>query len=560
MENYLKLIENTIKGKWDCGALCDRGGISYTYGQMAGQIARLHYIYREVGIAKGDKIAVCGKNGANWAVAFISANAYGAVAVPLLNDFHPESIAQLTDHSESRILFIDEDLWKKVGIVGTKAEAVFSLKDFSLLHAVDSAAVSKHVEDASAAFDRDYPGGISPDDVRYQSEDLDATAIINYTSGTTSAPKGVMLSYRAISSNVVFIKENIFGKEGDKALSMLPMAHMYGMAVEFLFPVCAGYELHFLGKAPTPRILLDALSEVRPFMIIAVPLIIEKIFYSSVFPAVNKPLMKGALKIPVVSSVIYRKIYDKLMSTFGGNVKYIIIGGAPLNEAVEEMMKKVGLPYCVGYGMTECAPLISYEHYSRFAFRSCGKPVDRMEVRIDSPDATEVVGEIQTRGDNVMSGYYKNKDATAAAFTADGWLHTGDMGIMDAEGNIFIKGRCKNMVLGPNGQNIYPEEIEDKLNSHRYVVESIVVSRQGRLVALIYPNTDAIVEDASEHGQKSQADARPDTETLVSAAMDALLAEVNKSLPSYSKLSKAEVMATEFEKTPKKSIKRFLYE
>lgn len=560
MENYLKLIENTIKGKWDRGALCDRGGISYTYGQMAGQIARLHYIYREVGIAKGDKIAVCGKNGANWAVAFISANAYGAVAVPLLNDFHPESIAQLTDHSESRILFIDEDLWKKVGIVGTKAEAVFSLKDFSLLHAVDSAAVSKHVEDASAAFDRDYPGGISPDDVRYQSEDLDATAIINYTSGTTSAPKGVMLSYRAISSNVVFIKENIFGKEGDKALSMLPMAHMYGMAVEFLFPVCAGYELHFLGKAPTPRILLDALSEVRPFMIIAVPLIIEKIFYSSVFPAVNKPLMKGALKIPVVSSVIYRKIYDKLMSTFGGNVKYIIIGGAPLNEAVEEMMKKVGLPYCVGYGMTECAPLISYEHYSRFAFRSCGKPVDRMEVRIDSPDATEVVGEIQTRGDNVMSGYYKNKDATAAAFTADGWLHTGDMGIMDAEGNIFIKGRCKNMVLGPNGQNIYPEEIEDKLNSHRYVVESIVVSRQGRLVALIYPNTDAIVEDASEHGQKSPADARPDTETLVSAAMDALLAEVNKSLPSYSKLSKAEVMATEFEKTPKKSIKRFLYE
>lgn len=560
MENYLKLIENTIKGKWDCGALCDRGGISYTYGQMAGQIARLHYIYREVGIAKGDKIAVCGKNGANWAVAFISANAYGAVAVPLLNDFHPESIAQLTDHSESRILFIDEDLWKKVGIVGTKAEVVFSLKDFSLLHAVDSAAVSKHIEDASAAFDRDYPGGISPDDVCYQSEDLDATAIINYTSGTTSAPKGVMLSYRAISSNVVFIKENIFGKEGDKALSMLPMAHMYGMAVEFLFPVCAGYELHFLGKAPTPRILLDALSEVRPFMIIAVPLIIEKIFYSSVFPAVNKPLMKGALKIPVVSSVIYRKIYDKLMSTFGGNVKYIIIGGAPLNEAVEEMMKKVGLPYCVGYGMTECAPLISYEHYSRFAFRSCGKPVDRMEVRIDSPDATEVVGEIQTRGDNVMSGYYKNKDATAAAFTADGWLHTGDMGIMDAEGNIFIKGRCKNMVLGPNGQNIYPEEIEDKLNSHRYVVESIVVSRQGRLVALIYPNTDAIVEDASEHGQKSPADARPDTETLVSAAMDALLAEVNKSLPSYSKLSKAEVMATEFEKTPKKSIKRFLYE
>lgn len=560
MENYLKLIENTIKGKWDCGALCDRGGISYTYGQMAGQIARLHYIYREVGIAKGDKIAVCGKNGANWAVAFISANAFGAVAVPLLNDFHPESIAQLTDHSESRILFIDEDLWKKVGVVGTKAEAVFSLKDFSLLHAVDSGEVSRHLENASAAFARDYPGGMTPDDVCYRSEDLDAIAIINYTSGTTSAPKGVMLSYRAISSNVVFIKENIFGKEGDKALSMLPMAHMYGMAVEFLFPVCAGYELHFLGKAPTPRILLDALSEVRPFMIIAVPLIIEKIFYSSVFPAVNKPLMKSALKIPVVSSVIYRKIYEKLMSTFGGNVKYIIIGGAPLNEAVEEMMKKVGLPYCVGYGMTECAPLISYEHYSRFAFRSCGKPVDRMEVRIDSPDATEVVGEIQTRGDNMMSGYYKNKDATAAAFTADGWLHTGDMGIMDSEGNIFIKGRCKNMVLGPNGQNIYPEEIEDKLNSHRHVVESIVVSRQGHLVALIYPNTDAIVADASEHVQKSSADARPDTEALVSAAMDALLVEVNKSLPSYSKLSKAEVMATEFEKTPKKSIKRFLYE
>lgn len=560
MENYLKLIENTIKEKWDCGALKDRGGISYTYGQMAGQIARLHYAYRELGLADGDKVAICGKNGANWAVAFISVNAYGAVAVPLLSDFHPESIAQLTDHSESRILFIDEDLWKKAGIVGTKAESVFSLKDFSLLYAPDGEDAARKIADATEQFNRDFGGNFTPDAVSYPADDLEKIAIINYTSGTTSAPKGVMLSYRAVSSNVVFIKDNIFGKEGDKALSMLPMAHMYGMAVEFLFPVCAGYELNFLGKTPSPKILLDALSEVRPFMIIAVPLIIEKIFYSSVFPVLNKPVMKRALRLPVISSVIYKKIYDKLMSVFGGNVKYIIIGGAPLNEAVEAAMRKVGLPYCVGYGMTECAPLISYEHYSKFAFRSCGKPVDRMEVRIASADPENEVGEIQTRGDNVMAGYYKNKDASSAAFTPDGWLHTGDMGIMDAEGNIFIKGRCKNMVLGPNGQNIYPEEIEDKLNCHRHVIESIVVSRNDRLVALVYPDTDAIVSDASEKNQKHSTDAKPDSEAVVSDAMDALLTDINKSLPSYSKLSKVEVMATEFEKTPKKSIKRFLYE
>ena len=536
----------------------DRGGVSYTYGRMAEQMARLHYLYRAFGLSEGDKVSICGKNCSNWAVAFLSVNAFGCISVPLLNDFHPESIAQLTDHSESKLLFIDEELWKKVSIVGTKAEAVFSLKDFSLLHAAQEADAAVKAEQASQAFGKDFGGGFTSEAVSYPSRDLEEVAIINYTSGTTSAPKGVMLSYRAVSSNVIFIKDNIYGKEGDKALSMLPMAHMYGMAVEFLFPVCAGYELNFLGKTPSPKILLDALADVKPFMIIAVPLIIEKIFYSSVFPIINKPVMKGALKLPIISSMIYKKIYDKLMSVFGGNVKYIIIGGAPLNEAVEEVMRKVGLPYCVGYGMTECAPLISYEHYSKFAFRSCGKPVDRMEVRIASSDPAREVGEIQTRGDNVMIGYYKNKDASAAAFTPDGWLHTGDMGIMDADGNIFIKGRCKNMVLGPNGQNIYPEEIEDKLNSHRYVTESIVVARGNRLVALVYPDTDAIIADAAEH--KHESGAVTDSEALVSAAMDALLADVNKSLPAYSKLSKAEVMATEFEKTPKKSIKRFLYE
>ena len=558
MENYIQLLENTIKERWDCGALRDRGGVSYTYGRMAEQMARLHYLYRAFGLSEGDKVSICGKNCSNWAVAFLSVNAFGCISVPLLNDFHPESIAQLTDHSESKLLFIDEELWKKVSIVGTKAEAVFSLKDFSLLHAAQEADAAVKAEQASQAFGKDFGGGFTSEAVSYPSRDLEEVAIINYTSGTTSAPKGVMLSYRAVSSNVIFIKDNIYGKEGDKALSMLPMAHMYGMAVEFLFPVCAGYELNFLGKTPSPKILLDALADVKPFMIIAVPLIIEKIFYSSVFPIINKPVMKGALKLPIISSVIYKKIYDKLMSVFGGNVKYIIIGGAPLNEAVEEVMRKVGLPYCVGYGMTECAPLISYEHYSKFAFRSCGKPVDRMEVRIASSDPAREVGEIQTRGDNVMIGYYKNKDASAAAFTPDGWLHTGDMGIMDADGNIFIKGRCKNMVLGPNGQNIYPEEIEDKLNSHRYVTESIVVARGNRLVALVYPDTDAIIADAAEH--KHESGAVPDSEALVSAAMDALLADVNKSLPAYSKLSKVEVMATEFEKTPKKSIKRFLYE
>lgn len=550
MENYLKLIENTAKRKWNGPALRDRGGVSYTYAEMCDRIGLLHSLFRAASLRKGDKIAVCGKNSSNWAISFIAANAYGCVAVPLLSDFHPEGISQLTAHSESRLLFVDEDIWKKVSVCGgARTMAVVSLQDFSFLECSD-AAFGKNAAVEEQKYRARYPQGIVPEDVAYPGqEDLDELAIINYTSGTTSAPKGVMLKNRTLSSNINFIIDNIKGEDNDRVLSMLPMAHMYGMAVEFLFPVCAGYELNFLGKAPTPRILLDALADVRPFLIVTVPLVMEKIFYSSVFPVIKKPAMKALLAVPGVSSLIYGKIRAKLMTTFGGRVQRIIMGGAPLNESVEAVMKKVGLPYCVGYGMTECAPLICYEDFSRFVPRSCGKAVDRMEVRIDSPDPQHTVGEIQTRGENVMSGYFRNQEATDAAFTADGWLKTGDMGIMDKDGNVFIKGRCKNMILSANGQNIYPEEIEDKLNSHVFVTESVVVDRNGKIVALVYPDSDA-VSKAHEGKEPAQA---------VDAAMAQLLAEVNPMLPAYSRISKVEVMATEFEKTPKKSIKRFMY-
>lgn len=550
MENYLKLIENTARRKWNGPALRDRGGISYTYAGMCDRIGLLHAMFRAASLRKGDKIAVCGKNSSNWAVSFIAANAYGCVAVPLLSDFHPEGIAQLTVHSESKLLFVDEDIWKKVSSVGgTRVMAAVSLQDFSFLECADEAFAGNAAVEEQKYRSR-YPQGIVKEDVAYPGRDtLDELAIINYTSGTTSAPKGVMLTNRTLSSNISFIMDNIKGADDDRVLSMLPMAHMYGMAVEFLFPVCAGYELNFLGKAPTPRILLDAMAEVKPFLIVTVPLVMEKIFYSSVFPVIKKPAMKALLAVPGVSSIIYGKIRAKLMATFGGHVQRIILGGAPLNESVEAVMKKAGLPYCVGYGMTECAPLICYEDYSRFVPRSCGKAVDRMEVRIDSPDPEHTVGEIQTRGDNVMSGYFRNQDATDAAFTADGWLKTGDMGIMDKDGNVFIKGRCKNMILSANGQNIYPEEIEDKLNSHALVAESVVVDRGGRIVALVYPDADAV---ARAYEGRDPGDA-------VDAAMEQVLADVNPMLPSYSRISRIEVMVTEFEKTPKKSIKRFMY-
>lgn len=552
MNNYLDLLELTTRRKWDKTALCDRGGASYTYSQMADRIAMIHSLFEGAGVTRGDKVAVCGKNGAHWAMSFIATNAYGAVVVPLLNDFHPESVAQLADHSESKVLFVDGDIWAKVRTFSaTKARAVVSLNDFSLLQCSDTD-VRSGIERAQVAYRDKYPSGITPQDISYSNCSLDDLAIINYTSGTTSAPKGVMLKNRSLSSNIQFIIDNIHGEEDDKVLSMLPMAHMYGMAVEFLFPVCAGYQLHFLGKTPSPRILLDALADVKPFMLVSVPLVMEKIFYSSVFPVLKKTLAKGLVKVPVVSSLIYRKIYDKLMGVFGGRVKHIILGGAPLNEAVEKVMHKVGLPYCVGYGMTECAPLISYENFAKFVPRSCGKPVDRMEVRIDSPDALNVAGEIQVRGENVMIGYYKNKDATENAFTPDGWLRTGDMGVMDKDMNIFIKGRCKNMILTGNGQNIYPEEIEDKLNSDPYIVESLIVERSSKLVALIFPDTDRIMKDSDLKGT--------DAEETVRESLKKVVVQVNTQLPSYSQIAKIEVMPVEFEKTPKKSIKRFLYE
>ena len=543
MKHYFTRLEESIKTNWNRPALGNYRGELFTFGEVATNIAKLHVLYEAAGLKKGDKVALCAKNSARWGIAFFSANTYEAVVVPILADFHPDSVNSLVDHSESTVLFTDTDIWSKLDITKMpKVKAVVSTADFKLLYAADEK-IQEANDNLQVLFDQKYPNGFTAADVSYPTDNDKELAIINYTSGTTSAPKGVMLRYECISANVAFGQKRLPSYPEDKIVSMLPMAHMYGMMFELIYPLCGGSSIYYLGKTPTPALLLGAMAEVKPYLVITVPLVMEKIFKSKVAPVVNKPVMKVLTAIPGINQIIFKKIRTTLLNAFGGKVREIVMGGAALNPDVEKWFKKLKLPFTVGYGMTEAAPLMAYEDWCEFASKSCGKAIDTVEVRIDSEDPYTKVGEIQARGMNIMSGYYKNDEATKAAFTEDGWMRTGDLGLLDKKGNIFIKGRSKNMILSANGQNIYPEEIEAAVNNQPYIIESVVVNRGVRLVALVY----ADAEKAKAEG------------TDLEAYKAVIMAEVNKSMPSYSKINIVEYMDQPFEKTPKMSIKRFMY-
>ena len=543
MKHYFTRLEEAIRTGWDRPALGNFRGELFTFGQFATQIAKFHVFFEAIGLKKGDKVALCAKNSARWGVTFFAANTYEAVLVPILADFHPDSVNSLVDHSESMVLLTDTDIWNKLDIEKMPTiKAVISSSDFSLLYAADEK-IQEANDKIEELFAQKYPGGFTAADVAYPKDNDKELAIINYTSGTTSAPKGVMLRYECLSANVAFGQKRLPSYPEDKIVSMLPMAHMYGMMFELIYPLCGGSSIYYLGKTPTPALLLGAMAEVKPYLVITVPLVMEKIFKSKVAPVINKPVMKVITSIPGLNQIIFKKIRNTLLNAFGGNVREIVMGGAALNPDVEKWFRKFKLPFTVGYGMTEAAPLLAYEDWWAFASKSCGKAVDSVEVRIDSDDPYNKVGEIQAKGYSLMSGYYKNEEATAAAFTADGWMRTGDLGLLDKKGNIFIKGRSKNMILSANGQNIYPEEIEAVVNNQPYVIESVVVDRGARLVALIYMDAEkAKSEGVDLEAYKAQ-----------------IMVEVNKAMPSYSKVNVVEYMDQPFEKTPKMSIKRFMY-
>ena len=547
MKHYLATLESSMKAGWDRPALCNYHGEVFTNADLAAEIVKFDLVFSALGIKKGDKIALCAKNVARWAVSFLSVNAYEAVIVPILADFHPDSINRLVDHSDSVLLFTDKEIWDRLDIFRMpKLRGAVNIDDFSVLYAAKPE-FKELLASRDSLYARKYPEGISKEEFAFRSTDnFDDLAVINYTSGTTSDPKGVMLTYGNLSASIQFGHDNIKIFPGDTIVSMLPMAHVYGMAYEFLYPLSGGCAVYYLGKTPAPSLLLKAMQEVRPYMVCTVPLVMEKIYKASLKPVLSRPAMKLLTAIPGVNRIIFNKVREKLDAAFGGKVRNYIMGGAALNPEVEKCFKRIGLHYTVGYGMTEAAPLLAYEDWRRYVPGSCGKGITCVKVRIDSEDPENIAGEIQAKGDNIMKGYYKNEEATAAAFTDDGYLRTGDLGIMDAEGNIFIKGRSKNMILSANGQNIYPEELEAVVNNQNYVSESVVVDRAGKIVALVYFDGDAIRKDALDDEAVSDL---PEKVRLAS----------NRQLPAYSQIAKVEVVTVPFEKTPKMSIKRFLY-
>ena len=485
MRHYLSILQESMRRKWQEPALSDYRGTTFTFADIATRIAKIHALFDALGVVDGNKIALASKNCSHWAISFLAVGTKRCVAVPILPDFAPETIAGLTDHSESVVLFTEKRMWDAMELSAMpNLKAAVNVEDFTLLYAAEQAYADAAVN-TEANMPKVFDQSMSHEITDYKLGNLEDLAIINYTSGTTSSPKGVMLTTRNISSNIEFALNRIPIEEGDQIMSMLPLAHMYGMAFEFLYPLSGGGHVYFLGKTPTPTVLMQALADIKPYLLITVPLVMEKIFKNKVMPTLDKPLMRILTSIPIVKNLIYGKVRATLLKTFGGNLRSIVLGGAAISFPVEKVMRKIRLPYTVGYGMTECAPLIGYSPWESFRLGSCGRAVDNVFVRIDSKDPENIVGEIQVQGDNVMQGYFKNPEATAATFTEDGYLRTGDLGIIDRDGNIFIKGRSKCMILSPNGQNIYPEEIESKLNSMPHVGESLVVERKGGLVALV---------------------------------------------------------------------------
>ena len=546
--DFVDLIAESLKNNWDFDALTDYQGVTLQYKDVARKIEKLHILFENAGVEKGDKVALCGRNSAHWATAFLATLTYGAVAVPILHEFKAQQVHDIVNHSEAKILFVGDMVWPELDAEQMPhLEGIINIPDYSLLVS-RTEKLTEARERLNEFFGRKYPKFFRKEHVNYpHTPNPDALALINYTSGTTSNSKGVMIPFRALWSNYQFAIE-VLGhkvKRGNPVISMLPLAHMYGMAFEFIFEFLHGCHVYYLTRIPSPKIVLQAFGEIKPVVIISVPLIIEKIIKKNVLPRLQTPSMKVLLKMPFISGRILDKIRQHLVDAFGGQFYEIIIGGAALNSEVEDLLNKIHFPYTVGYGATECAPIISYEDWQRFRKGSCGKAAPRMEIKIDSQDPQHVVGEILTRGENVMLGYFKNEEATAATLK-DGWYHTGDLGVMDDEGNLFIRGRSKNMLLGASGQNIYPEEIEDKLNTLPYVNESIVVQRGEKLVALIYPDFDLAQKDGLD-------------ENGLRMAMEQNRKDINTMVAAYERISAMEIHQTEFEKTPKRSIKRFLY-
>ena len=544
-----ELIARAIVKNWDRMSLSDMGGINYQYKDVAEKIEKLHILFESAGLRKGDKVAICGKNSANWSVTFLACLTAGIVAVPILHEFKPETIHHLIDHSGAKLLFVDAAIWENLdekqlpGLMG----AIY-ISEFGMPLS-RSESLTEARNNLNELFGRKYPYDFTAKDVHYQHDDPEEIAVINYTSGSTGMSKGVMLPFRSLWSNVEFCLDHLqFFKPGDGIVNMLPLAHLYGMVIEMLHPFCRGCHCYFLTRVPSPKIILGAFAEVKPKLIITVPLILEKIIRNKVFPLLDKPLMKVLLKVPYLDDRLLAKVKDNLIQAFGGNLEEIIVGGAPLNKEVEDFLHKIGFPLTVGYGMTECGPLISYESAATAKSQTVGRVVERMEVKIDSPDPQNIPGNIWVRGANVMKGYYKNEQATKEVMPDDsGWMNTGDRGLIDAEGFISILGRSKTMILGPSGQNIYPEEIEQKLNNLPYVAESLVIDEAGSLVALIVPDWEAVRMEGMDND-------------ALEKVMDQNLVALNDEMPAYSKIKRYKLMQEEFEKTPKRSIKRFLYQ
>ncbi len=545
-DSFIANVAVGIKENWDLPALSDYKKEPIYYREVAAQIAKIHLLFEQSGIEKGDKIVLCGRNCSSWAVIFFATLTYGAVAVPLLHEFKSDSITHLVNHSDGKILFVGDVVWE--GLIAEnmpKLSAIIQMQDFDLVGCNDEKFKSVF-DNLESEFAKKYPNGFTKEDVNYQRDNLDTLALINYTSGTTSVSKGVMLSYRSLLSNYMFACEVLPNlKPGDRVISMLPMAHMYGLQFEVIFEFIRGIHIHFLTRIPSPKIIAEAFARVKPDIIISVPLIIEKVYKTKLKPIVDKKSMKVLLRTPVIDTIIKNKILTTLTESFGGKFYEIIIGGSAFNREVETFFKKIGFPHTVGYGMTECGPIICYADWKNHKLGSCGKAVPRMEVKIDSPDETKITGEILVRGANVMMGYYKNEEATKAVLTEDGWLHTGDLGIKDKDGNVYIKGRSKNMILGASGQNIYPEEIEDLLNSMELVNESLVKDENGKLVALVYLDQDYL---DTRNITLSQEEIKNQIKT-----------QANQVLSSYEQLSAIYLQEEEFEKTPKRSIKRYIY-
>lgn len=546
-QSFIALIEQSIKTNWYLNALTDYKGITLQYRDVARKIEKIHILLENASIEKGDKIAICGRNSAHWTVTYLAVITYGAVVVPILHEFKADQVHNIVNHSEARLLFVGDQIWENLNEAAMPhLEGIIELKDFGV--PVSRSEKLAYARDhLNEIFGHKFPCRFRPDDISYEKEKSEDLAIINYTSGTTGYSKGVMLPYRSILSNVLYCKEKIGLKAGDSVVSMLPLGHVFGMTFDFLYGFTAGAHLWFLTRMPSPKIIAESFAEIRPRVIACVPLIVEKIFKKNILPKVDNKLGKLLLHVPIISDKIKELIKQKAMEVFGGNFIEIIIGGAPFNAEVEAFLKMIDFPYTIAYGMTECGPIICHSHWTELKLASCGKVAARMEAKVLSPNPSAIAGELVCRGANLMLGYYKNEEATRQVIDTEGWLHTGDMATIDEDGNVFIKGRCKNLLLTSSGQNIYPEEIESKLNNMPYVSESLIILQQDKLVGLIYPDSD----DAFAHGL-SQSD-------LV-RVMEENRLELNKQLPAFSQIARFKLYPEEFEKTAKKSIKRFLYQ